>query len=390
MTGRSRRALVDDHGARERRLVSHGIIHVTVACDSRRVPADRRRTQARRSMTLLAATAFLIALVAAGSADAARIRAGFFRLTPVKSEANDGSLVFTVDVRHVASNDRPTLAWSLAPRGGAACENAGFVGGTRSRNGLVVWDQQGPTFRWTFGAGRRCAGTVSVVAENQYEHCTAKVAVVGTAAHSALPACALGGYAVGFSTLPVPAGVFHAYDRIRAELSGPPRSAAADAKRIRTALHVQAASFALFPPLWFCNFRRTLTPIVALRSDLAQGSTAARRDARTAAHALASCAPATVRTAFERLAASSKPNPAALATTLEHDFPPIFGFRYDDLVNRVAAEEAALTSAERAASAGRSEAAARRISAADLTSRGINAALNHYERHVSRVENAHG
>jgi hypothetical protein len=361
-----------------------------VACELGRVPVDRRRAAARRSTTLLATTALLVALLAAGADAAAPIRAGFFRLTPVKTEGHDGSLVFTVAVRHVQSNDRPTLAWSLAPRGGAACENAGFAGGTRSRNGLVVWDQQGPTFRWDFGAARRCAGTVSVVAENQYEHCTAKVAVVGTATHSALPACALGGYAVGFSTLPVPAGVFHAYDHVRAELSGPPRSAAAAADRIRTALRVQVASFALFPPVWFCDFAHTFTPIAALRADLAERSTAARRDAGAAARALASCAPAPVRAAFRRLAASSTPDPATLASTLERYFPPVFGFRYDDLVNRVAAEEVALTAAEHAAAHGKSREAAQQLAAADLAARGISADLDRYQRHVSRVENAHG
>jgi hypothetical protein len=228
------------------------------------------------------------------------------------------------------------------------------------------------------------------VAENQYEHCTATAEIGAKSVQSGVPACALGGYAVGFSTLPVPAGVFHAYRRIEAELTGPHRSAAAEARRIRTALRVQTESFALFPPVWFCNFMRTFTPIAVLRTDLTRRSTAARRDARTAARALASCAPAPVLSAFERLAASSRPDPAGLAAKLKRYFPPVFGFRYDDLVNRVAAEQVALTSAETAAAAGKPEAAARRIAAADLTARGIDAALDHYQRHVSRVENAHG
>jgi hypothetical protein len=337
---------------------------------------------------LLGTVALLVALFQAAAVAAAPMRAGFFGLAPVQTVAHAGSLLFTVAVRHVPPGERPTLAWSLEPRGGTSCENAGFPGGTRSRNGLVVWDQQGPTFRWDFGAGSRCAGTVSVVAENQYEHCTATVAVTSTAARSAAPACALGGYAVGFSILPVPAGVFHAYARIQAELAGPPRSAAADARRIRTALRVQLASFALFPPVWFCSFERLFTKITALRADLAQGSTATTRDARAVDRSLASCAPAPVRTAFARLSASPKPNPAALAATVARYFPPVFGFRYRDLVDRVAAEEAALAAAERAAAAARPD-AAHQVATADLSVRAISTGLDRYQRHVSRVENAH-
>jgi hypothetical protein len=361
-----------------------------VASDPSRVRLDRSRAAARRPATLLATLALVVGLLASGAADAARIRVGFFRLSPVQTAADGGSLLFTVAVRHVPPGDRPTLAWSLSPRGGAACENASFPGGTRSRNGLVVWDQQGPTFRWTFGSGSRCAGTVSVVAENQYEHCTATVAVTPKRARSAVPACALGGYAVGFSTLPVPAGVFHAYDQIQAQLTGPPGSAAAEAKRIRTALRVQGASFALFPPVWFCNFKRTFTPIAALRADLTQRPTSARSDVRAAQRTLATCAPAPVRTAFERMAASRRPSPAELAATLARYFPPVFGFRYEDLVNRVAAEEVALISAEAAAASGKPNAAARQIAAAALTARALSAGLDRYQRHISRVENAHG
>jgi hypothetical protein len=207
---------------------------------------------------------------------------------------------------------------------------------------------------------------------------------------SAAPACALGGYAVGFSTLPVPATVFHAYNQVQAKLSGPPRSAAAAERQIREALRAQTAAFAVFPPILFCNFQRTFAPIAALRTALALGaSTAAVRDAGAADHALASCAPVAVRHAFDTLASSAKPQPAALAATLEHYFPVVFGFGYNDVVDRFAAENVALARAEAAAAAGNLGAAAGQIAAVARSARAINAGLDHYQIGVVRVENAH-
>jgi hypothetical protein len=328
-----------------------------------------------------------VALTASGAAAAAR-GPGFFQISRLHVRREGSALVFQVALAHVAANDRPTLAWSLAPTGGAACENMTFPGGTRSRRGLVVWDQQGPTFRWDRGSGR-CAGTVSVVAENQYVHCTSKAAVTLTGVRSAAPACALGGYAIGFSTLPVPAGVFRSYGRMQAELTGPPRSASAAARQIRRALQAQTSAFALFPPVWFCSFQRIFPPIVAVRSDLSRGaSTAATRDARAAAGALARCAPAPVRAAFRRLAAS--PSSAAFGAALGRYFPPVFGFRFGDLVDRTAAEDLALAAAESAAAAGRVGVAARQAAIAGRAVGAIGGGLDRYQRHVEKVENANG
>jgi|SRR5579862_42855 len=339
----------------------------------------------------LSVAVVLFAISASGAGAAPPLQSGFFRLSRVQVEKSSSVLSFSVTVSHVPAGDRATLSWSLAPTGGAPCENAGYPGGTQSRNGLVVWDEQGPTFRWDRGTTGRCAGTVSVVAENQYEHCTAKVAVTPLEAKSAAPACALGGYAIGFSTLPVPAEVFQAYGRIRAELGTPPASAGKAAQLIRKALQAQTAAVALFPPVWFCDFQRTFTPIVALRTDLARSATdASVRDARAADRALSSCAPAPVRTAFDRLAASAKPSVSVLTATLQHYFPAVFGFRYSDLVDRIAAENAALAAAETAAAAGDSAAASRQVAAAARSAGAISAGLDHYQRGVVRVENAHG
>ena len=219
-------------------------------------------------MRLFAIAATILALTSAEAAAASPIRgAAFFKLSPLHVDAQGHSLVFAVTVSKVPADNRPTLAWSLSSTGGTVCENPGFPGGTRSQSGLIVWDQQGPTFRWDRG-NAHCAGTVSVVAENQYQHCTSLVRVTKSGSTPATPACALGGYAIGFSTLPVPAGVFSAYTNVRADLSSPPRSAAAAARQIRKALQSQTAALALFPPVWFCNFKQTFTPIAALQADL--------------------------------------------------------------------------------------------------------------------------
>ena len=342
-------------------------------------------------MRSLRIAAVLLALTAAGAAAATPAPSEFFRLSHVQVSSEGGSLAFTVAVNNVQPANRPTLAWSVSPAGGAACENPGFPGGTRSRNGLVVWDQQGASFRWDGARAAGCAGAVSVVAENQYEHCTAIVAVTRKGSTSAAPACALGGYAVGFSTLPVPAGVFLAYDRVKVQLGGPPRGAAAAALQIRAALKAQTAGFDLFPPVWFCNFESTFAPITALQTDLASGaSAAAARDARAADHALSSCAPTSVRSAFDRIAASAQPQSPVLAATLEHYFPAVFGFRYLDLVDRFAAENAALAAVEAAVSAGKPGAAAGQVAAVARSAGAISAGLGHYEEGVVRVESAHG
>lgn len=352
---------------------------------------DGTRPGGRLSPSLrpLCIATVLLALISAGPAAAASIPSAFFKLSRVQVSSHHGSLSFTVAVNNVQPNDGPVLAWSLSPTGGASCEDPGYPGGTRSRNGLVFWDQQGPSFQWDLGTTGRCAGTVSALAENQYEHCTATVAITSKGAKSAAPACALGGYAVGFSTLPVPASVFQAYSRVQAQLSRPPRSAAAAERQISAALKAQKAAFAVFPPIWFCNFAHTFAPIAALGTDLALGSNAAAvRDARAAGHAL-TCAPTAVRHAFATLASSAKPQPALLAATLEHYFPTVFGFHYSDLVDGYAAENVALAKAQAAAAAGHSAAAAGQIAAAARSARAISAGLNQYQTAVVRDENAH-
>jgi hypothetical protein len=341
-------------------------------------------------MRALCIAAVFLALSAAGAAAATPLPSAFFKLSRVQVSTHGDSRFFTVSVTHVQPNDGPVLSWSLSPTGGASCEDSGYPGGTRSRNGLVFWDQQGPTFRWDLGSSGRCAGRVSVVAENQYEHCTATVATTPKATTSAAPACALGGYAVGFSTLPVPASVFQAYTRVQAQLSGPPRSAAAAEREIRKALEAQTAAFAVFPSIWFCNFARTFAPIAALSADFARrADAAARRDARTAERAL-SCAPTAVRQAFATLARSATPQPALLAATLEHYFPTVFGLRYDDLVQGFAVESVALGKAEAATAAGNSGAAEAEIAAVARSVNGLSTGLSRYQAAVVRVENANG
>jgi hypothetical protein len=290
-----------------------------------------------------------------------------------------------VKVVRAPAHDGPDLQWSLAPAGGAACENRSYGVGVRSLGGLVGWDQQGPTFRWTFEPGA-CTGTVSIVAENSYEHCTAKAVVAAGRVTSASPACALGGYSVGFSTLPVPADVFDAYGRVAAELRKPPKTAAAAVQAIRTAIRAQNRAFALFPPVWFCSFSSLLEPIVAVRVDML-GGTRVPADLRAAKAALAKCAPAGIRTAFARAAGST--SPAALDAALAH-VPPVFGFEFAGLVDRVAAESIALDRARRAAGAENLALAGRDLATASSSAGSFRRALDHYQHHVVRVENANG
>lgn len=342
------------------------------------------------SMRPLCIVVVLFVLTSVGASAATPLPSAFFTLSRVQASSHSGSLSFSVALNHVATDDRPVLAWSLAPSGGAACENSSYPGGTRSRNGLVFWDQQGPTFSWDIGSTGRCAGKVSVVAENQDEHCTAIVEVTSKGTTSAAPACALGGYAVGFSTLPVPASVFHAYTGVQVQLRQPARSAAAAERQIRAVLKAQTAAFAAFPPIWFCDFARTFTPIAALRADLSRGANAAAvREARAAGNAL-KCAPTVVRRAFNTLATSAKPQLALLTATLEHYFPTVFGLHYNDLVNGFAAENVALANAEAATAAGNSGAAASQLAAVAQSAQTISKNLNHYQASVVRVENAQG
>ena len=339
-------------------------------------------------MRSLCIAALLLALTSASASAATPVPSAFFKLSRVQASSHGKSVSFSVALEKVAATDRPVLAWSLAPSGGAACEDSGYPNGVRSRNGLVFWDQQGPTFTWVIGSAARCTGRVSVVAENQDEHCTATAEVTSKGTTSTSPACALGGYAVGFSTLPVPASVFRTYSRVQAQLREPARSAAGAERQIRDVLREQAAAFAVFPPVWFCNFARTFAPIAALRADLTRGANAAAvRDARAAANAL-KCAPSAVQHAFDTLATSAKPQPTVLTATLEHYFPTIFGLRYNDLVNGFAAENVAL--AEAAAAAGKSSAATGELAAVAHSAQTIGKSLNHYQASVVKVENAQG
>jgi hypothetical protein len=190
--------------------------------------------------------------------------------------------------------------------------------------------------------------------------------------------------------LPIPASVFKAYARVQGELRRPPRGAAAIERQIRDVLQAQTATFAVFPPIWFCNFERTFTPIAALRTDLTRGADTAAVGAARAADEALSCAPTVVQRAFKTLATSAKPQPALLASTLEHYFPTVFGFHYDDLVDGFAAENVALDKAEAAAASGNSGAAAGQLAAVARSARTITKDINHYQAGVVRVENAQG
>ena len=242
-------------------------------------------------------------------------------------------------------------------------------------------------------------GTLSVVFENDSEHCTARFTgvVSGSVPLEGPPAsCALGGYL----PLPVPHTLLRTYSKVDRELSALIRQvragkfrhrAAALRAAITVALEPQTRSFAkFFPPVWGCDFDSVFSPMVVLRgglegqiAELAAGKRLARSalvadvdSMRTAANAVRACrptssrplgAPASVVAALDRLTAetaglraggpASSLDSAALGARLrlidhnltgvvKRSFPAVFGMSYGTLLDRVIVQNSAIDVAE--------------------------------------------
>ena len=236
-------------------------------------------------------------------------------------------------------------------------------------------------------------GTVTVVFENDSQHCTATFVGVASGSEPAFgpqPLCALGGYL----PLPVPHRLLAIYataDRnlttlIRRVQSGKFTGGGAElARAIDTILRPQTRAFdQLFPPVWGCDFGAVFSPMVQVRTafetqveDLAAGkrpsSSALDEDVtllRAAASSVRACKPSATRplgapqavvVALDRLAAESAAlrtaPPAvrgaklrsindALATVVKRSFPLVFGMSYGDLLDRVIPENSAIQLAE--------------------------------------------
>src|SRR5579872_876476 len=184
-----------------------------------------------RSAELLRAvmTAVSAALILAAPVDATSPSSGrtMFSLSALRATAMPGQAAtrYSVTVAHVPADDAPTFTWYLHVTGpGVACSDAVLAGGRRLSTAEYVWVNQRSSFVWYTGAagsyptdrsygcdqgdlGRGgYPGTVTLVVENEYQHCSASFAGVapGAGPRWGPPAsCALGGYSLGASTLPV-------------------------------------------------------------------------------------------------------------------------------------------------------------------------------------------
>ncbi len=281
-----------------------------------------------------------------------------------------------------------------------------LAGGRRLSAGEYVWVNQQASFVWYTGApgsypddrAYGCdqadlghggyPGTVTLVVENEYQHCSASFAGIapGGQARSGAPAtCALGGYSIGASTLPVPASLITLYRRFDAEVNGLILQArqhtittATLAAALESIRGQQQSAFArLFPPVWGCSFDGLFDGVSVAKASLdaqtAQLATGSRPspaslagdriDLQSLARGLAACqatatssggAPRAVVRAVQRLLtevsglggarsgarglaylrAHLPAIDSGLDSVVSRSFPTVYGMRYIDLVER--------------------------------------------------------
>ena len=384
----------------------------------------------------------------AGSAQGARpgLASSFFHMSPITVAPVPGgsALRFTVSVKHVEPNEQPAFRWDLTLAGSgsaapASCTNTKLAGGQHVKADQVAWTNQGTSFLWYGGGVAACRGTVAVVAENEYEQCSAslKLPLPSSQSGSGAPAaCKLGGFTFGSATLPVPAGLLAssaaaatALAKLRGELAAGALTASGFARAVTPVLREQDASFArFFPPVFGCSFAGLFDPVILTQNSLDElladpGGTATGLSAalaadagylQTAARAASACrrttgnpagAPASVATGLAKLAAEANGLAAArppastraarlaalsagLDSTLRHGFPPLFGISYEALVSRVAAVDSAIALAEQSARAGKDANASSRLAGALAPDRAIHEGLVRHQKHVVKIENA--
>jgi hypothetical protein len=360
----------------------------------------------------------------------------------------------------VPPNDVPTYSWYLhLGAGQPLCDDSVLAGGRRLGVGEYVWVNKQTSFLWYHGATGSYAadrsygcdqaalgrggypGRLTLVVENEYEHCSASFTGTGAAAgaSSGPPAsCAIGGYALGASMLPVPAALLSLYRGFDAELGGlivQARSGTISSRTLSDALETlerqQQNAFAqLFPPVWGCSFDGLFDGVSTAKASLdaqtlelgsgrrpsagsLHGDTA---DLQTLARGLAACeqgpadsdgAPRAVVSDLERLSTQTAqlgrlgataaglaalrvrlPAIASDLDTLVADrFPTVFGMRYIDLVERTLGvdHEAGLAVSAAGASNGSGAVAALEGILAPEESTG--SALRKQERRVVAAEN---
>jgi hypothetical protein len=387
----------------------------------------------------------LACLVLLGSAAAAAgappsVSSSFFHMSPINVAASPGAsaLRFSVSLAHVAPSEQPAFRWDLTlARSGlaaAACTNSKLPGGQKVKGNEIAWTNQGASFVWYGGGVAACRGTVAVVAENEYQQCSASLSVPlpdSSSGSGAPAACKLGGFTFGAASLPVPAALLASsatttatLARLRGELQRRALTARAFERLVTPILRQQDSSFSrLFPEVFGCGFARLFEPVLLAKSGLDEqlatgtvSTVAVASDAgylQAAARTASDCrrtasnpagASAAVRSGLARLAAEangllgSRP-PAArrlaalsahLKATLRRGFPPLFGISYGALLSRLAAADSAIALAEQSTRAGKDGSAAGELAGALGPVGAIHQGLVRHQQHVIKLENANG
>jgi hypothetical protein len=394
---------------------------------------------------LATTSALVFSLAALGPASAARLAAGspepfFFGLSRIEAVSlpKESATQYSVTVTNPPVGNAPASRWylHLKPAGSSArCTNGALLGGTPVSGNELVWKNLGPRFVWYHGAKGGCdqtaighggyPGTVTVVFENDAQHCTATFAGIptGSAPEYGPPAvCALGGYL----PLPVPRRLLQIYtnvdtgltaliQRARAGKVGA-RGATLD-RDIASILQPQRSAFThLFPPVWGCSFNTLFDRVLQVKSALEGQSATLAADARyldAMAASLSACKPSPTRPLgvpnavlhavdelrSETTALRTQKRGTALSAKLQsldrnfdaivsRSFPVVFGMPYGVLLDRVQAEDSAIAVAERAAEAGHTGAVATALARATGPERTIGHALRTQAKRSAKAQAA--
>lgn len=253
----------------------------------------------------IAAALLVVAGAAAAtpaSTESSSTESAFFRLSPIEAVSLAGRSLtrYSVSVSNAPVGNTPFARWYLdLPAGADGCTNELVPGGTRLSPTRYVWKNQGTSFTWYHGAkGSYPAdraygcdqakigqagypGAVTVVLENDSQHCTATFA--GTAPGpepepGPQPVCGLGGYI----PLPLPRGLLQTYatvDRGLARLIAQAQAGRLEGGALRRAVtstfEPQSAALArLFPPIWGCDFGTLFNPLLTTEAVVAKQITA--------------------------------------------------------------------------------------------------------------------
>jgi len=407
--------------------------------------------------TVMLATAVVAGTRHAQAAGPASSEPFFFSVSPIQATRVPGQAAtrYRVTVTGAPVGNAPYARWYLdlkPDRSDGVCSNDVLPGATRLSATRYVWKNQGTSFAWyqgpvgSYSADRSYGcdqaklgrngypGKVTVVFENDSEHCTASLSSTptGTMPETGPSAvCELGGYL----PLAVPRPLLRAYAKSDAALtaltarirSGDVRGSAQIAQAINAALQPQTNAFKrFFPPVWGCSDRlfeavfEARNTLETQAEELDSGKQISSTDLAANTHSLRKIVdvlracqpsagrpvgtPASVIAAVARLTATARelqhdgtgPTLRAklrslddeLDATLKTDFPVIFGMPYAYLVDRVLAERSAVALAKRAAVGGDSAAAASALQQAAGSQRAIDNALHKQAARAAKAEKA--